>query len=171
MARKETAAAVKPLAKAALIPASKPAKVAPEPMKATSKPVGRTSAPKAAAKTPAAAVRGSPKAASAKAKAKAKVASPPAKPVTITLKHLAAGLSESRGLPKQDAEAFAAQLIGDLVEQVKGGAKVRIVGLGVIEIKDRPARMARNPATGAAVQVEASRKIVFRIAKELKDAI
>jgi len=38
-------------------------------------------------------------------------------------------------------------------------------------VKDRPARMGRNPATGEAVQIKASRKVAFRAAKELKTAI
>lgn len=95
----------------------------------------------------------------------------PAKAPVVTLKHLAAGVAEAQEMPKRDAEAFAASLIGELVAQIKGGAKVRIAGLGVIEIKDRPARMGRNPATGEALQITASRKLVFRPAKELKEAI
>ena len=74
-------------------------------------------------------------------------------------------------MPKRDAEAFAAELVGDLVAQIKTGAKVRIAGLGVLEIRNRPARTARNPATGEPVQVAASRKLVFRAAKELKEAV
>ncbi len=41
----------------------------------------------------------------------------------------------------------------------------------LLEVKDRPARFGRNPATGEAIQIAASRKIAFRSAKELKDAI
>ena len=65
----------------------------------------------------------------------------------------------------------AAELVGDLVAQVKAGAKVRIAGLGMLEIRNRPARTARNPATGEPVEVAASRKLVFRAAKELKEAV
>ena len=90
---------------------------------------------------------------------------------TITLKHLAAKLSESEGRPRREAESIVTGLFGQLIEQVKAGAKVRIAGLGTIELKDRPARMARNPATGAPVQVAASRKVVFRVAKDLKEAL
>jgi DNA-binding protein HU-beta len=51
------------------------------------------------------------------------------------------------------------------------GDRVRMSGLGTIEVKDRPARMGRNPATGAAIQIAASRKVAFRAAKELKEAV
>ena len=116
-----------------------------------------------------------PVAAAAKVKGvSAKAMAPTAKPAkapVVTLKHLAAGVAEASEMPRRDAEQFALSLISTLVEQIKGGAKVRIAGLGVIEIKDRPARMGRNPATGEAVQIAASRKIVFRAAKDLKEAV
>ena len=97
--------------------------------------------------------------------------SKPAKAPIVTMKHLAGALSESRDIPKCEAEALVAEFVGTLVGHIKDGAKVRIAGLGVLEVKDRPARMARNPATGEQVHVEASRKVAFRPAKELKEAI
>jgi len=142
---------------------AKPAKSPPRP----TKPAAKAPGTKASAKAAPPPARGGAKAAPTGAKA----AAPPPKPPTVTLKHLAAGLSERQGLAKRDAEAFAAELVGGLVAQVKAGAKVRIAGLGVLEVRDRPARTARNPATGEPVQVAASRKLVFRAAKELKEAI
>jgi DNA-binding protein HU-beta len=44
-------------------------------------------------------------------------------------------------------------------------------GLGIIEVKDRPARAGHNPATGASIQSAASKKVAFRPAKEPKEAI
>ena len=75
------------------------------------------------------------------------------------------------GLSRREAESFAVELIADLVAQITSGARVRIAGLGIFQVKDKPARMARNPATGASVQVAASRKVAFRVAKDLKEAI
>ena len=43
--------------------------------------------------------------------------------------------------------------------------------LGILQVRDRPARMGRNPATGAAVKIAASKKIAFRPSKELKEAV
>ncbi len=127
-------------------------------------------APAKAAKSKASPLPPTP-AKAAKAKTPAPPPPPPSKPAAVTLKHLAANLSESHGLSRRDAESFAVELIADLVDQIKGGARVRIAGLGILEIKDRPARMGRNPATGASVQIAASRKVAFRIAKDLKEAI
>ncbi len=97
-------------------------------------------------------------------------AKPPA-PATVTLKHLAAGLAERHDMQKREAEAVVADVFGQVVDHLKAGERVRIGGLGIIEVKNRPARMGRNPATGEAVQIKASRKVAFRAAKDLKDAI
>jgi DNA-binding protein HU-beta len=51
------------------------------------------------------------------------------------------------------------------------GAKVRIVGLGIFQVKRREARMGRNPQTGEAVKIKASKKVNFRAGKELKEAV
>ncbi len=44
-------------------------------------------------------------------------------------------------------------------------------GLGILVVRKRAARMGRNPATGEAIKIKASRKVAFRAAKELKEAI
>ena len=48
---------------------------------------------------------------------------------------------------------------------------MRVTGLGIFQVKKRPARMGRNPATGEAIKIKASKKLAFRAAKEVKDAI
>lgn len=89
----------------------------------------------------------------------------------VTLKHLAAQLAEAHAMPKKQAETVMEDVIGLLVAHLKAGARLRLGGFGSLEVKDRPARTGRNPATGAAIQIAASRKIAFRPAKELKAAI
>lgn len=98
-------------------------------------------------------------------------AAKPAPVVTVTTKHLAAALAEQHGLPKKRAEAILLDTFGSLVDHLKAGSRVRIAGLGIIEVKSRPPRLGRNPATGEAIQIKASKKVAFRIAKDLKDAI
>jgi DNA-binding protein HU-beta len=73
--------------------------------------------------------------------------------------------------PKKQAHAIAADLVDAVTSILKNGDRVRMSGLGIIEVKDRPARMGRNPATGATVQIAASKKVAFRAAKELKAAV
>ncbi len=121
--------------------------------------------PKVAAKSAAA-----PSASKAK-KTPAAAASKPATAPVITLKHLAAQLAEAHEMPKKQAEGLLDGIVGMFVDHLKAGDRLRISGLGVLEVKDRPARTGRNPATGAAIQIAASKKIAFRAAKELKEAI
>ncbi len=114
------------------------------------------------------------KPAPAKAAAKGSKVAAPAKPAvaaTVTLKHMAAAFAERHNLPKREADGVLADVFSTVVEHLKAGDRVRIGGLGIIEVKSRPARMGRNPATGEAIQIKASRKVAFRAAKELKDAI
>ena len=51
------------------------------------------------------------------------------------------------------------------------GDKIRLTGLGILQVKSRAARMGRNPATGEAIEIKASKKIGFRASKELKEAM
>ncbi len=149
---------------------------------ASSKPAAKAAPPVKSTKSPAAAAAKAPATAAAKTKAaaapaaKAKVAAakaPAPKPVvnTVTVKHLAASLAEQHDLPKKQAETLMVDIVGLLVEHLKGGDRLRIGGLGILEVKARPERMGRNPSTGEAIQLKASRKIAFRAAKELKEAI
>jgi len=95
----------------------------------------------------------------------------PPVPLTVTVKHLAAGLAEKHDMTKKQTDTVVADLFEMVVTHLKGGDRVRIAGIGLLEVKDRPARMGRNPATGAAIEIKASKKIAFRAAKELKDSI
>jgi DNA-binding protein HU-beta len=94
-----------------------------------------------------------------------------ATPATVTMKHLAASLAGEHGMANKQAEVLVTGVFGRLVDHIKSGDRVRIGGLGIIEVKHRPARMGRNPATGEAIQIKASRKVAFRAAKDLKEAI
>ena len=94
-----------------------------------------------------------------------------ASPTTITLKHLAAALSEEHELSKKSAEAILGDLVGKITKHLKKGERIRIVGLGILQVRKRAARMGRNPATGEAIQIKASKKVAFRAAKELKEAV
>jgi DNA-binding protein HU-beta len=97
------------------------------------------------------------------------MASKPA--TTVTLKHLAASLAEDNELSKKQAEAILGGLVGNIVKHLKKGERIRIGGLGILQVRKRAARMGRNPATGQPIQIKASKKVAFRASKELKEAI
>lgn len=123
---------------------------------------------KAAAKT---ATKAAPKAAP-KAAAKAPKAAAATKAVaTVTVKHIAAQIAEAHEMPKRQAETILTEIVDIIAKNLKKGSRVRIGGLGILQVKKRAARMGRNPATGEAIKIKASKKVAFRALKELKESI
>src|ERR1700751_3096401 len=92
-------------------------------------------------------------------------------PATVTLKHLAANLADTHEMSKKQTEAVLGDLVGLVTKHLKKGDRIRIGGLGILQVRKRPARMGRNPATGEPIQIKASKKVAFRDSKELKEAI
>jgi DNA-binding protein HU-beta len=99
------------------------------------------------------------------------MAAAPKKSKPVTLKHLAATLAEEHQLTKKGGEALLTDLVGLITKHLKKGERIRIVGLGILQVRKRAARMGRNPATGEPIQIKASKKVAFRAAKELKEAV
>jgi DNA-binding protein HU-beta len=127
-------------------------------------PAKKAPAKKAAAKPPAAAaVQSKPAAPAPKAKA---VAAP-----VVTLKVIFEQLAETHALPKKQAHELLADFVTAMTTHLTQGARIRMNGLGTLEVKSRAARSGRNPATGESIQIKASKKVAFRPAKELKEAI
>jgi len=106
----------------------------------------------------------------AAAKAAKKSTGASASPI-LTLRHIAEQLSEAHELPKRQANEMLTQVIELIAKSLKKGDKIRLSGLGILQVRKRAARMGRNPQTGEPIKIKASKKIAFRPAKELKEAI
>jgi DNA-binding protein HU-beta len=143
-----------PAKKAATKAATKTSKAA----KAPAKSAGKTAAAKASAK-------------SSKAPVKATKASASATAAILTLRNIAERLSELHEVPKRQANEMLGQVVEMIARSLKKGEKIRLSGLGILQVRKRAARMGRNPQTGEPVKIKASKKIAFRAAKELKDSI
>jgi DNA-binding protein HU-beta len=91
--------------------------------------------------------------------------------VILTLRHIAEQLSEAHELPKRQANEMLTQVIEMIAKSLKKGDKIRLSGLGILQVRKRAARMGRNPQTGEPIKIKASKKIAFRPAKELKEAV
>ena len=89
----------------------------------------------------------------------------------VTTRHLAAALAEQHQLSKKQGLEMLEDLIGMITKHLKKGERVKIAGLGILLVRKRAARMGRNPMTGEAIKIKASRKVAFRAAKDLKMAI
>ncbi len=75
------------------------------------------------------------------------------------------------GGTKVQAEEIVDGLFDSIVNTLKKGEEVSVAGFGIFSVKQRAARMARNPKTGEQVRVAATRVPKFRPAKALKDAV
>ena len=91
--------------------------------------------------------------------------------LTIPLSKIASELAEKHEMSKKAAGEFLGAFVDLTVKNLKKGHKVRVTGLGIFQVKKRPARLGRNPATGEQIKIKASKKLAFRAAKEVKDAI
>ena len=74
-------------------------------------------------------------------------------------------------MSKKQAQAILTDLVAKITRHLKKGERIRIVGLGILQVRKRAARIGRNPATGEAIQIKASKKVAFRATKELKEAV
>ena len=75
------------------------------------------------------------------------------------------------GLKKKDAEAAVSAVFDAITNALKGGDKVQLIGFGTFEVKNVAAREGRNPQTGEAIKIAASKKPSFSASKALKDSV
>lgn len=94
-----------------------------------------------------------------------------AKPKPVTGRQLAAALAEQHELTKKQGQEMLDDLVSMITKHLKKGERVKIAGLGILQVRKRAARMGRNPMTGEAIKIKASKKVAFRAAKDLKMAI
>lgn len=83
-------------------------------------------------------------------------------------KELVSAVAEKAGLKKKDAEAAVKAFQEVISEEIAMGEKVQLVGFGTFYVGDRAAREGRNPKTGEALHIEASRTPRFKAGKGLK---
>jgi len=89
----------------------------------------------------------------------------------ITTKQLVDTLAAQHELTKRQGKEMLDELVGLITKHLKKGERVKIAGLGILQVRNRAARMGRNPATGEAIKIKASKKVAFRATKELKMAV
>ena len=94
-----------------------------------------------------------------------------AKVETVSNRQIAIALAGKHGLTNKAANAMMEDMVTMITKHLKKGARIRLNGLGILQVRKRAARMGRNPATGEAIKIKASKKIAFRAAKDLKAAI
>ena len=92
--------------------------------------------------------------------------------VTIMNKsELINALAAKTEFTKKDAEKSLNAFIEVINENLAKGEKIQLVGFGTFEVKNRPARVARNPRTGEEIKIAASKAPAFKAGKALKDKV
>ena len=84
---------------------------------------------------------------------------------------LVAAVAEKTALSKKDSEKAVNAAFEAITGALVGGDKVQLVGFGAFEVKERNARVGRNPKTKEEIQIPASRVPVFKAGKALKDVV
>ena len=80
-------------------------------------------------------------------------------------------LADTSGMSKKDVVMFMEKMVALMYKEVKSNGEVVVPGLGKLVKVNRAARMGRNPATGASIQIPAKTVVKFRVAKAAKDAL
>ena len=80
-------------------------------------------------------------------------------------------IADGAGIAQKDAAAALDSTLDAIVAAVVAGEKVQLVGFGTFEVKKRSARVGRNPATNAVIEIPESTVPVFKAGKAFKDAV
>ena len=84
---------------------------------------------------------------------------------------LVAAIAEKAELSKKDSEKALKAFIDTVTDELKKGEKIQLVGFGTFEVAERPEREGRNPSTGKAMKIAASKSPKFKAGKALKDTV
>ncbi|WP_454888006.1 HU family DNA-binding protein [Sphingomonas oryzagri] len=89
----------------------------------------------------------------------------------MNIGELAKGVAGTTGTSEAEAKAAIAAVFEQIAGAAAKGEDVSIAGFGKFSVKDRPERQGRNPSTGEAMTIAASKKVSFTPAKGLKDKL
>ena len=81
---------------------------------------------------------------------------------------LVSAVAEKTGMSKKDSEKAVNAAFDTITEALAAGDKVQLVGFGAFEVKERGARIGRNPKTKEEIEIPASRVASFKVGKALK---
>ncbi len=84
---------------------------------------------------------------------------------------LVAAVAAKAEISKKDADKAVAAVIDAVTDALKAGDKVQLIGFGTFEVRERAAKEARNPKTGATIQVPATKVPAFKAGAALKAAV
>lgn len=80
-------------------------------------------------------------------------------------------IAEKTGISKKQVSGVLDAYLETIIKTLKKDKKVKLPGLGILAVKNRKARVGRNPMTGETIQIPAKRVVKMRIAKDLKATV
>ncbi|MBP7792672.1 MAG: HU family DNA-binding protein [Candidatus Goldbacteria bacterium] len=89
----------------------------------------------------------------------------------MTKTEMYATIAEKAGVSKKEAKTVLEAFNSEIIEVLKKEKKVKLPGLGIFVVKERKARMGRNPKTGETIQIPAKKVVKFRVAKDVKKQV
>ena len=84
---------------------------------------------------------------------------------------LIAAAAEEAGISKKDGQRFLDAVLAVLSDELIAGERIQLSGFGTFETRLRKARMGRNPATNEPMEIPAAQQVVFKVCKNLQDAV
>jgi DNA-binding protein HU-beta len=78
---------------------------------------------------------------------------------------------EAKGIEKKESAKAVKAVFECISEALATGDKVQLIGFGTFEVRERAAKQGRNPKTGAAIKIAASKSPAFKAGKDLKDKV
>lgn len=89
----------------------------------------------------------------------------------MTKSEMLSTLAEQTGLKKTEVANVMEALVNTVYKTLKKEKKIKLEGMGILQLRDRKARLARNPRTGEMVKVPAKKVVKLRVTKDMKEAI
>ena len=89
----------------------------------------------------------------------------------MTKVELASKVAEKCGITKKDAEKAITAVVDSITEALAAGEKVSLIGFGTFEVKERSAKLGKNPRTGESIKIAARKVPAFKAGKALKDSV
>lgn len=90
---------------------------------------------------------------------------------SVSKSDLVKTVARNLALTQADTEAVVDSLLGEITTALAAGKQVRLPGFGIFVVRERAARQGRNPATGASIDIAASKSPAFKPGKDLKAAV
>jgi DNA-binding protein HU-beta len=89
----------------------------------------------------------------------------------MTKQELVEAVAADTGAAKSEVEGILEAVLEKVMERLGSGEKIEIRGFGSFEVRETKERVGRNPGTGEAIRIGASRKALFKAGKELRERV